>query len=80
MGLCCCSGFPLVAVSRGCSLISVVVAHRLSWPMGYSEFMGLLGPWAELVHGMGDLPRPGIEPPSPALAGGFFTTEPPGTP
>ena len=25
----------------------------------------------------GDLPDPGIEPMSPALAGGFFTTEPP---
>ena len=25
-----------------------------------------------------DLPDPGIEPASPALAGGFFTTEPPG--
>ena len=24
----------------------------------------------------GDLPDPGIEPRSPALAGGFFTTEP----
>ena len=28
----------------------------------------------------GDLPHPGIEPAPPALAGGFFTTEPPGKP
>ena len=28
----------------------------------------------------GDLPDSGIEPTSPALAGGFFTTEPPGKP
>ena len=28
----------------------------------------------------GDLPDPGIEPISPTLAGGFFTTEPPGKP
>ena len=28
----------------------------------------------------GDLPEPGIEPISFALAGGFFTTEPPGKP
>ena len=28
----------------------------------------------------GDLPEPGMEPVSPALAGRFFTTEPPGTP
>ena len=27
-----------------------------------------------------DLPNPGIKPESPALAGGFFTTEPPGKP
>ena len=26
-----------------------------------------------------DFPNPGIEPVSPALAGSFFTTEPPGT-
>ena len=25
----------------------------------------------------GDLPNPGTDPESPALAGGFFTTEPP---
>ena len=29
---------------------------------------------------MWDLPRSRIEPLSPALAGGFFTTEPPGKP
>ena len=28
----------------------------------------------------GDLPEPGIEPMFPALAGGFFTAEPPGKP
>ena len=28
----------------------------------------------------GDLPGPGIEPVSPVLADGFFTTEPPGKP
>ena len=28
----------------------------------------------------GDLPDPGMEPASPALAGGFFTTAPPGKP
>ena len=28
----------------------------------------------------GDLPNPGTEPPSPALTGRFFTTEPPGKP
>ena len=28
----------------------------------------------------GELPDPGIEPASPALSGGFFSTEPPGKP
>ena len=30
--------------------------------------------------GMWDLPGPGLEPVSPALAGGFLTTAPPGKP
>ena len=32
----------------------------------------------DLFCGMCDLPGPGTEPVSPALPGGFFTTEPPG--
>ena len=33
-----------------------------------------------MLRGMWDLPRPGLEPVSPALAGGFLTTAPPGKP
>ena len=47
---------------------SVVVAHGL----------GSCGAWASLLCGMWDLPGPGLEPVSPALAGGFLTTAPPG--
>ena len=36
------------------------------------------GMWTLLPHVMWNLPRPGIEPVSPALAGRFLTTEPPG--
>ena len=37
--------------------------------------------WCELpIPSPGDLPDPGMEPRSPALAGGFFTTESPGKP
>ena len=37
--------------------------------------------WSELFHpSPGDLPQPGIEPTCPALAGRFFTPEPPGKP
>ena len=36
------------------------------------------GTWTLLLCSKWDLPRPGIKPMSPALAAGFFTTEPPG--
>ena len=40
-------------------------------------------PWQECWRGLpfpspGDLPKPGIKPTPPAVADGFFTTEPPG--
>ena len=38
------------------------------------------GSRAPLLRGMWDLPRPGLEPLSPALAGRFSTTAPPGKP
>ena len=36
------------------------------------------GAWAQLLRGTWDLLRPGLEPVSPALAGRFSTTAPPG--
>ena len=38
------------------------------------------GAQAQLLCGMWDLPGSGIQPMSPELAGGLFTTEPPGSP
>ena len=38
------------------------------------------GAQAQLLHGMWDLPGPGLKPVSLALAGGFLTTAPPGKP
>ena len=38
------------------------------------------GTWAYLLCDLLDLPNPGIELVSPTLAGGLFTTEPPGKP
>ena len=49
------------------------VAHQFLLSMEFSRqeyWSGLPFPT------QGDLPNPGIEPTSPALAGGFFTTEP----
>ena len=53
------------------------VARQASLSMGSSR----QGYWSELPRpSPGDLPNPGTEPAFPALAGGFFTTEPPGKP
>ena len=49
---------------------SLVAEHRLSG----------CGARAWLLRGMWDLPGPGLEPVSPALAGGLLTTAPPGKP
>ena len=53
------------------SVILWTVAHQASLSIGF--------PSQEYWNGLpypspGDLPNPGIEPMSPALAGGFFTT------
>ena len=53
------------------------VAHQAPLSMGFSR--------QEYWNGLpfpspGDLPSPGITSMSPVLAGGFFTTEPPGSP
>ena len=56
------------------------------WAAGCSDFSccraQALGTWASLVvsHGMWKLPGQGIKSRPPALAGRFFTTEPPGKP
>ena len=57
------------------AVISSVAEHRRSCT-GLSNYSSQ----AKLVRGKWDLPGPGIEPVSPALAGGFFTTETPGSP
>ena len=38
------------------------------------------GPVAELLRSMWNFPELGVEPASPALAGGFLSTVPPGKP
>ena len=51
------------------------VAYQAPLSMGFSR----QGYWSRLLFSSpGDLSDPGIESRSPALAGGFFTTEPPG--
>ena len=54
---------------------SLVAEHRLQM-----RRLSNCGSRAQLLRGMWDLPRPGLEPMSPALAGRFSTTAPPGKP
>ena len=54
---------------------SLVVEHRLQ-----TRRLSSCGSRAQLLRGMWDLPRPGLEPVSPALVGRFLTTAPPGKP
>ena len=54
---------------------SLVAEHRLQ-----THRLSNCGSRAQLLRGMWDLPRPGLEPVSPALAGRVSTTAPPGKP
>ena len=55
--------------------VSLVVEHRLQ-----TCRLSSYGSWAQPLRGLWDLPRPGFEPVSPALAGGLSTTPPPEKP
>ena len=78
-------GLSLVAASRGYfSLMCAGFSLRwllFLWSTG-SRHAGFssCGARAWLLCSMWDLPGPEIEPVSPALAGGFLTTAPPGKP
>ena len=68
---------PLFIAVRGPFSIAAppVAGHRL-----HTRRLSNCGSRAQLLRGMWDLPRPGLEPVSPALAGRFSTTAPPGKP
>ena len=68
---------PLLIAVRGPLTItsSLVAEHRLQ-----TRRPSDCGSRAQLLRGTWDPPRPGIEPVSPALAGGLSTTAPPGKP
>ncbi|KAJ8781897.1 hypothetical protein J1605_010645 [Eschrichtius robustus] len=53
--------------------------HYFKWLL-QTRRLSNCGSRAQLLRGMWDLPRPGLEPVSPALAGRFSTTAPPGKP
>ena len=76
-----CSGFSCCKVWALGAQASVAMAGGLSsWGSQALEHRLNSCVWASLLCGMWDLPGPGIKPVSLALAGRFFTTEPPGEP
>ena len=82
LGLCCstqashCSGFSCCRTQAVSMWTSVVAAQGLSncgsWALELAQQLRCMGLW--LLCGMWELPGPGIEPVSSALAGGFATT------
>ena len=68
---------PLFIAVRGPLTIaaSLIAEHRLQ-----ARRLSSYGSRAQLLRGMWDLPKPGLEPVSPALAGRLSTTVPPGKP
>ena len=85
LGLCFCARAFSSCGKRGPLFIAVhgpltiaassVAEHRLQ-----TRRLSSCGSRAQLFRGMWDLPRPGLEPVFPALAGRFSTTAPPGKP
>ena len=73
-GFSCCGAWSLGARA------SVVVVHGLSscGSRALERRLSSCGTRDQLPRSIQDLPRPGIKPVSPALAGGFLTTVPPG--
>ena len=90
LSLHCCVGFSLLAESWGYTLLRWLL---LWWSMGsgHAGFSSCdswalraqtqcCGTWAQLLRSTWDLPRPGMEPMSLALAGRFISTESSGKP
>ena len=85
LGLCFCArafsscserGLLFIVVHWPLTIVaSLVVEHRLQ-----TRRLSSCGSQAQLLRGMWDIPGPGLEPVSPALAGRFSTTAPPGKP
>ena len=70
-------GYPLAVVQR----LLIAMASLAASPRLYSTGSIVVAPKLSYSPAyMWDLPRSGIEPVFPALAGRFFTTEPPGNP
>ena len=77
-----CSGISCCRARALGTRASVIVAHRVRscGSRALEHRLSSYGARAQLIRGMWDLPGPGLELVSPASAGGFLTTVPPGKP
>ena len=75
-----CGGFSCCGARALGVRASVGVACRLSscGSRALERRLSSCGAQAQLLRSMWNLPRPGLKPVCPALAGGFLTTAPPG--
>ena len=78
LGLHCCAWAFSSCTSKGYSSLWSTGSRRTGFSSCGAHKLSSCGARAQLLRGMWDLPRPGLEPLSPALAGGFLTTAPPG--
>ena len=84
LGLCCCTWLSLVASSGGYPSLRSSGSRRMgfstcgSWALECR--LSSCDAWAQLLRGTWDPPGPGLKRVSPALAGRFLTTAPPGKP
>ena len=70
---------------HGCSVAKLCWRFVTPWTVACQAHLSMGFSWQEYWSGLSfppprDLPNPGIKPASPALAGRFSTTEPPGQP
>ena len=70
-----CCGAPALG-ARASVAVACGLSSCSSWALEHR--LSSCGARAQLLHGVWDLPGPGLEPVSPALAGRFLTTAPPG--
>ena len=80
-----CTGFSLQWLlllwstgSRHAGVRAVACSLNSRGMRGLEHRLSSCGAWASVLRGMWDLCGPGLEPASPALAGGFLTTAAPG--
>ena len=85
VSVCVCVCVCLICIYPMPSQFSPVQLFATLWTVAFQSPLSMGFSWQECwivlpFPPLGDLPNPKIKPVSLALAGGFFTTEPPGKP